>query len=129
MASNLPVIGKWQSGQFSAFSAQAREDAGMNHGQLAGETTHNRSFRTHAGYLSGFRTLAAGSRFSAREKFLPDLAHRSILAYSGNIRAAPVGVDEATVRSCLHRGWGTETILSTTAELSLDADLIRLSLA
>jgi len=96
--------------------------------EAPGETSHNRSFRTHAGYLRGFRILAAG-RFQPREKFLRDLADRALAAYDGQIKRARSDVDEVTVRSCLHRAWGTETILCTTAELSHDADLLRMALA
>ena len=94
----------------------------------AGETEHNRSFRTHAGYLRSFRILAVG-RFRSRESLLYDLVDRAMKAYDGHIRSTRVSVDEATVRGCLHRAWGTETILCTTAELSPHADLTRLALA
>lgn len=96
--------------------------------EVLGETEHNRSFRTHAGYLHSFRILAVG-RFGSREKFLRELADRAMTAYDGRIKPTRVSVDEATVRSCLHRAWGTETILWTTAELSPHADLTRLALA
>jgi hypothetical protein len=95
-----------------------------------GNSEHNRSFRTHAGYLGAFRTLAAGRRFRNRDQFLPDLAERSLRAYEGSIKPLRIEViDEATVRSCLNRAWGTETILCTTAEVSPDADLLRLALS
>jgi hypothetical protein len=38
-------------------------------------------------------------------------------------------IDREAVCGCLHRAWGSETILCTTAKLSPDADLLRLALA
>ena len=118
----------YTSGEKGQRTPDVREDAGMVQLEAPGETMHNRSFRTHAGYLSGFRILAAG-RFRPREKFLPDLADRALVAYDGHIKRVQSGVDTATVRSCLRRAWGTETIFCTTAELSHDADLLRFALA
>jgi hypothetical protein len=100
----------------------------MDQPEAQRDTEYNRIFRTHAGYLTGFRTLAAG-RFQSRDRFLRELANTAITAYEGHIKRNQSGVDEAIVRSCLHRAWGTETILCTTAELSLDANLTRLALA
>jgi hypothetical protein len=96
--------------------------------ELPGDSAYNLSFRTHAGYLKAFRILAVGSRFRGRDQFLPGLAERSLCAYEGSIRRFRIqDVDEATVRNCLNRAWGTEMILCTTAKLSPDADLLRLA--
>lgn len=93
------------------------------------ETEENRSFRTHAAYQSAFRSLAFGGRMKSRHHHLPDFAHRALTAYGTKIRYRPTGIDLDTVRSCLHRAWGSEAILCATAELSPGADLTRLALA
>ena len=96
---------------------------------LPQETEHNRSFRTHAACQSAFRALALGGRANSRQRNLPDLAHRALTAYGTNIIARPPGTDFDSVRACVHRAWGTETILCVTVELSPGADLTRLALA
>lgn len=94
------------------------------------DTEHNRSFRTHNGYLAAFRYLAfEGRRYGEHDYQLSKLAQKSLNAYSDQIKPVKVAVDRAAVSRCLHRAWGTETILCTTAKLSSDADLLRLALA
>ena len=93
-------------------------------------TEHNRSFRTHNGYLAAFRYLAfEGRRYGEPDYQLTKLAGRSLDVYGDHIKPIKTAVDRKAVRGCLHRAWGTETILCTTAELSPDADLLRLALA
>jgi hypothetical protein len=94
------------------------------------DTEHNRSFRTHNGYLAALRYLAFdGRRFGALDYHLGKLADRSLSVYSDQIKPVKIAVDREAVCGCLYRAWGTETILCTTAELSPDADLLRLALA
>ena len=94
------------------------------------DTEHNRSFRTHNGYLAAFRYLAFdGRRFGTLDYHLGKLADRSLGVYGDQIKPVKVAVDREAVCGCLYRAWGTETILCTTAELSPDADLLRLALA
>ena len=94
------------------------------------DTEHNRSFRTHNGYLAAFRYLAFdGRRFGTLDYHLGKLADRSLSVYSDQIKPVKIAVDREAVCGCLYRAWGTETILCTTAELSPDADLLRLALA
>jgi hypothetical protein len=94
------------------------------------DSEHNRSFRTHSGYLAAFRYLAfEGRRYGERDYQLGKLAARSLNIYGDQIKPVRVAVDTETVCRCLHRAWGTETILCTTAALSADADLLRLALA
>jgi hypothetical protein len=87
------------------------EDAAMVEIEARGETEHNRSFRTHAGYLRGFRKLAVAGHFLTRERSLSDVADRAMTAYDGHIKPT------------------RETILCTTAELSPHVGLTRLALA
>jgi hypothetical protein len=97
---------------------------------LPGDTEHNRSFRTHNGYLGAFRLLAfEGRRYGNRDYHLAKLADRTLKVYGDRIKPTKTAVDKGTVCRCIHRAWGTETILCTTAELSPDADLLRLALA
>jgi hypothetical protein len=94
------------------------------------DTEHNRSFRTHNGYLAAFRYLAfEGRRYGERDYQLAKLADRSLKVYGDQIKPMKIAIDTATACGCLHRAWGTEAILCTTAELSPDADLLRLALA
>ena len=98
--------------------------------ELLTDTEHNRSFRTHNGYLAALRYLAFdGRRFGTLDYHLGKLADRSLSVYSDQIKPVKIAVDRETVCGCLYRAWGTETILCTTAELSPDADLLRLALA
>ena len=96
--------------------------------ELEPETEHNRSFRTHSGYLAAFHYLCAGKRWQSPADYLPDLADRALQAY-GSIKQVQSNVDRSVVRSCLHRAWGTEAILCTTSALSQDSELVRIALA
>jgi hypothetical protein len=95
----------------------------------SGDSEHNRIFRTHAAYLRAFRRLAFGGEYSSRRSHLPGLAERSLRAYQGNIKRAQNPVDAETLKSCLHRAWGTEAILCATSALAPDADVLQLTLA
>jgi hypothetical protein len=95
----------------------------------SGDSEHNRIFRTHAAYLKAFRRLAFGGDYRSRRSHLPDLADRSLGAYQGNIKRTQNPFDAETVKSCLHRAWGTEAILCATSALAPDADVLRLTLA
>ena len=98
--------------------------------ELRADTEHNRSFRTHNGYLAAFRYLAFdGRRFGTLDYHLGELADRSLRVIGNQIKPVKIDVDKEAVCGCLYRAWGTETILCTTAELSPDADLLRLALA
>lgn len=93
------------------------------------ETEHNRSFRTHAGYLTAFRMLAVGGRGRSPKQFLDILTNRALNAYSGAIKPIQGRIDRSLIRSCLYRAWGTEALLCSTSTLSVDADLVRIGLA
>lgn len=93
------------------------------------DTPHNRSFRTHAAYISAFRTLAVGGRWVNPDKVLELLADRCLDAYEGKVKPSSGDIDRMAVQSCLHRAWGTEALLCSTSELSIDADLVRIGLA
>lgn len=94
------------------------------------ETEHNRSFRTHAAYVSAFRSLALGGATCGVADWRHHLAGRARAAYEDVVRRrSPGDVDLDAVRACLHRAWGTEAILETTVRLSSDADLMRLASA
>jgi hypothetical protein len=93
-----------------------------------GDSEHNRVFRTHAAYLKAFRRLAFGGGYRGPGSHLRDLADRSLCAYQGNIKRVQNPVDTETVKSCLHRAWGTEAILCATSALAPDADVLRLIL-
>ncbi len=98
--------------------------------QPAGNTEHNRSFRTHLGYQRAFRMLALGGQMRFRQRHLPDLATRALSAYGTNINSRVLSPStEDIVRTCLRRSWGAETILCVTADLSPDPELTRLALA
>jgi hypothetical protein len=98
--------------------------------QLHPDTEHNRSFRTHNGYLAAFRYLAfEGRRYGERDYQLAKLADKSLNVFRDQIGPVKIPVDKETVCKCLHRAWGTEAILCTTAMLSPGADLLRLALA
>ena len=53
---------------------------------MSAETEHNRSFRTHAGYLTAFATLADGGRWRSPAQFLNKLAGRALDSYSNAIK-------------------------------------------
>src|SRR5258708_22293588 len=104
-------------------------DADVNQMSDEPETAHNRSFRTHSGYLTAFRYLCAGRRWQSQRQYLADLADRSMTAYGASIKPTQGAGDRSVVKSCLHRAWGTEAILCTTAAMSPDSELARLALA
>ena len=107
-----------------------RQHASFMTEDLHTDTDHNRSFRTHNGYLAAFRYLAFHRRrFGTLDYHLGKLADRSLSVYGDHIKPVKIAVDREAVSGCLYRAWGTETILCTTAELSPDADLLRLALA
>src|SRR6266568_4824466 len=76
------------------------------------DTEHNRSFRTHNGYLAAFRYLAFdGRRFGTLDYHLGKLADRSLGVYGNQIKPVKTAVDREAVCGCLYRAWGIETIL------------------
>jgi hypothetical protein len=96
---------------------------------VSAETEHNRSFRTHAGYLTAFATLADGGRWRSPAQFLNKLAGRALDSYSNAIKPIQGSADRSLARNCLYRAWGTEALLCSTSALSVDADLVRIGLA
>jgi hypothetical protein len=108
----------------------SEQQAGFVNEEPPPDTEHNRSFRTHNGYLAAFRYLAfEGRRYGEHDYQLAKLADRSHNVYADQIKPVKIAVDRKTICGCLYRAWGTETILCTTAALSPDADLLRLALA
>src|SRR6516165_6402799 len=84
--------------------------------KLHTDTEHNRSFRTHNGYLAAFRYLAFdGRRFGTLDYHLGKLAERSLIVYCDQMKPVKSAVDREAVGRCLYRALCTETILCTTA--------------
>ena len=77
------------------------------------DAEHNRSFRTHNGYLAAFRYLAFdGRRFGALDYHLGKLADRSLSVYGNQIKPVKTAVDREAVCWVPMPGVkGTETIL------------------
>jgi hypothetical protein len=97
-----------------------RQHASFMTEELHTDTEHNRSFRTHNGYLAAFRYLAFdGRRFGALDYHLGKLADRSLSVYGDHIKPVKIAVDREAACGCLYRAWGTETILCTTASVAL----------
>ena len=103
--------------RFRLHTMATRQHASFIAEDLHTGTEHNRSFRTHNGYLAAFRYLAFdGRRFGALDYHLGKLADRSLSVYGDQIKPVKIAVDREAVCGCLYRAWGTETILCTTAE-------------
>ena len=70
--------------------------------ELHTDTEHNRSFRTHNGYLAAFRYLAFdGRHFGTLDYHLGKLADRSLSVYGDQIKPVKIAVDREAVCGCL----------------------------
>jgi hypothetical protein len=70
------------------------------------DTEHNRSFRTHNGYLAAFRYLAFDGRgFGALDYHLGKLADRSLSVYSNQIKPVkPPSIERLSAGAYTARG-------------------------
>jgi hypothetical protein len=80
-----------------------RQHASFMTEELHTDTKHNRSFRTHNGYLAAFRYLAFdGRRFGALDYHLGKLADRSLGVYGDHIKPVKIAVDREAACGCLY---------------------------